>query len=73
MSHEAIARSKPLAQLREWHPDRARAIDAWVAANGKPEPSLRFLPLQARHGDMSVIIDAATGDVQGVLAIDPWE
>lgn len=73
VSHAAIERSKPLAQLREWHPDRARAIDAWVAANDKPEASLRFLPLQARHGDMSVVIDAVTGDVQGVLAIDPWE
>jgi hypothetical protein len=73
VSQAAIARSRPLARLREWHPDRAGDIDAWVAASGRPEDSLRFVPLQARHGDMSVIVDARTGDVQGVLAIYPWE
>ena len=73
VSYAAIARSKPLAKLREWHPDRARDIDAWVAASGRPEASLRFVPLQARHGDMCVIIDAFSGDVRGVLAIYPWE
>jgi hypothetical protein len=65
--------ARPLAKLRERHPDRARDIDAWVAASGRPEAALRFVPLQARHGDMAVIVDAATGAVRGVLAVDPWE
>jgi hypothetical protein len=73
VSRAAVARSKPIAKLRDWHPERARDIDAWVAATGKPEASLRFVPLQARHGDMCVVIDAVTGDVQGILPIYPWE
>jgi hypothetical protein len=72
VTREAIARAQPIALLRARHPNRATEIDAWVSASGKPERALRFLPLQARHGDMCVIIDAATGTVLGVLPIDPW-
>ena len=73
VARAAVARGKPLARLRESHPDRAAEIDAWVAASGQPEASLRFVPLQARHGDMSVVVDAATGEVRGVLPVDPWD
>ncbi len=73
VSRAVAERARPLTELRTRHPGRARDIDAWVAASGRPEAALRFLPLQARHGDMVVIVDAATGAVQGVLAVDPWE
>ena len=72
VSRDAVTRAKPLARLRAEHSDRAADIDAWIAASGRSETSLRYLPLQARHGDMSVIIDAASGEVRGVLPIDPW-
>ena len=73
VARSVLAKGKPLATLREGHPDRAAAIDAWVAANGKPEAALRFVPLQARRGDMAVVVDAATGEVRGVLPVDPWD
>ena len=38
----------------------------------KPENALRYLPLQARRDDMSVVVDAASGEVHGVMAVDPW-
>jgi hypothetical protein len=72
VTREAIARAQPISVLRARHPDRAAEINAWVSASGRPERALRFLPLQARHGDMCVIIDGTTGAVQGVLPIDPW-
>lgn len=73
VARAALARAQPLAKLRARHPERAGEIDAWVAASGKPEASLRFVPLQARHGDMSVVIDARSGEVQGVLPVDSSE
>lgn len=73
VARDALAEAQPLARLRERHPERAGEIDAWVAASGKPEASLRFVPLQARHGDMTVVIDARSGEVQGVLPVDPGE
>jgi len=71
-SRTVLARSEPLAALRGKHPDAAGEIDRVVRASGKPEADLRYLPLQARHGDMAVVVDAAGGAVQGVVAIDPW-
>jgi hypothetical protein len=72
VSRDAIAGAKPLSRLRAQHADRAADIDSWIAASGRPEASMRYLPLQARHGDMTVVIDAATGELRGVLPIDPW-
>lgn len=72
VARDAIARGQPVSKLRTRNAAQAADIDAWVAASGRPEATLRYLPLQARHGDMTVIIAAATGDVLGVLPIDPW-
>jgi hypothetical protein len=72
VTHDVLARAKPLSRLRQGNPENAAAIDAWVSASGRPEASLRYVPLQARHGDMTVIVDAASGEVRGVLAVDPW-
>jgi len=68
----ALARSEPLATLRKKHPEGAADIDVVVNASGRPEAQLRFLPLQARHGDMTVIVDSKDGAVVGVAAVDPW-
>ncbi len=68
----AATKAKPLEALRRGQPGRAAAVDRWVAGSGRPEAAWGFLPLQARHGDMAMIVDAETGAVAGVLAIDPW-
>jgi hypothetical protein len=68
---DVLSRAQPMSALRREHPAQAKDVDAWIAASGRPEETLRFLPLQARHGDMAVIVDA-TGKVVGMLAIDPW-
>jgi len=68
-SRDAAARAQPLSALRANRPDRATDIDRFVAKTGKPVSALRFLPLMAPYGDMSVVVDAETGDVLGVLAI----
>lgn len=67
-----LTRAEPLATLRRKHPEAGAEIDRVVGASGKPETALRYLPLQARHGDMAVVVAAPDGAVQGVAAIDPW-
>ena len=72
VSRDAVAKALTLATLRQKNPDRVADIDAYVAASSKPERALRYLPLQARRDDMSVVVDAASGEVQGIMAVDPW-
>jgi hypothetical protein len=72
VARDVVASSKTLATLRQKNPDRVADIDAYIAASGKPENALRYLPMRARRDDVSVIVDPTNGDVQGVLAVDPW-
>jgi hypothetical protein len=71
-SRTVLSRSKPLPSLRAKHPEGAAEIDRVVSAGGKPESALRYVPLQARHGDMAVVVDGSDGAVVGVVAVDPW-
>jgi hypothetical protein len=71
-SRQVVAQAEPLAKLRGKHPEGAAEIDRVVGASGKTEAELRYLPLQARLGDMAVIVDGTSGAVQGVAAVDPW-
>ena len=72
LSRGVVARAQPLETLRRKQPEGAAEIDRVVGASGKPEASLRYLPLAARHGDMAVVLDARDGAVVGVAAVDPW-
>jgi hypothetical protein len=72
VARSAVIRSLPLSALRDKHPDRAADIDAIVTASRGPDTALRYLPLQARRGNMTVVVDGTSGDVRGVLAVDPW-
>jgi hypothetical protein len=72
VAQDVAARAQPIERLRSRNPEGAADIDAWVAAAGRPATALRYVPLVARYGDMTVVVDGATGDVLGVLAVDPW-
>jgi hypothetical protein len=65
-------KAQPLAKLGERHPEAAATLARAIAATGMPEERLKFLPLRARKKDMSVLVDAATGRIEGYVAIDPW-
>lgn len=71
---QVLARAEPLARLRQFNPASPAAIDRLVAALGRPEAQLRFLPMRAgRHVDLTVVLDAARGDILEIAALRPWE
>jgi hypothetical protein len=70
VARRAVAKSQPLSMLRERNPQSAAMIDTVIAAPGGS--TLRFLPLQGRHGDMAVVMDDKRGEIKGVLPVDPW-
>jgi hypothetical protein len=65
----ALARAKPLSAARAKDP---AAVDGYLAASGRTEGSVRFLPLRARKKDGMVLLDAVSGLPLEILPVDPW-
>ena len=67
-----LERSKPIAKILH-----ARQVDVetlqQVAAENKIDlGSLRYVPIVGKYKSMTALIHPATGDLIGVLDIDPW-
>ncbi|MGE3451685.1 MAG: TfpX/TfpZ family type IV pilin accessory protein [Burkholderiales bacterium] len=72
LAARALKVSKPIAVLRKRHPEESARIDRELAALGRREEELRFLPLKARSRDYCVLLDARDGAVAGFLELIPW-
>jgi hypothetical protein len=71
---QVMARAEPLSRLRELNGQRIAEIDRLVAKLGRAEGGLRFLPMRAGpRVDVTVIVDAASGDLLDIAALRPWE
>lgn len=69
---DALRVARKLAELRALAPDNPALIDAFLQQQGRPEDSLRFLPLRTRHKEMAALIDASNGAVVGIIDARPW-
>jgi hypothetical protein len=65
----ALKRAKPLSAARAKDP---AAVGGYLAASGRAEGSVRFLPFRARKKDGMVLLDAVSGLPREILLIDPW-
>jgi len=70
--NEVRMQAMPIATLRKRNPHRAAEIDAAVAATGKPEDQVRFLPMRSGKLDLAVLVDRKTGDVLRITSLVPW-
>jgi hypothetical protein len=69
---DVIAHAAPIAKLKLLNPDARGEIDRIVAATGRAEDQLDFLPMKSRKRDLAVIVDGKTGDVLHIAALKPW-
>jgi hypothetical protein len=69
---DAAKVARPLADLAKRQPQEAAAIRAFVAASGRAEDAVGFLPMKARNRDMAVILDNKSGEFLGILPVHPW-
>ena len=68
-----VARAaRPLAVLAKRQPQDAPAIRSFVAASGRAEDTVGFLPMKARDKDMAVVVDSKSGEFVGILPVHPW-
>ncbi|MFZ3321250.1 MAG: TfpX/TfpZ family type IV pilin accessory protein [Usitatibacter sp.] len=63
----------PLSTLRKRNPQRGADIVAAIAATGRAEDDLRFVPMRSGKNDLTVFIDKATGDVLKITSLVPWD
>ena len=70
---EARAHGKPLEKLRGYNKDRAREVDQALAALGRKEAEVLFLPMRAGKRDLAAIIDAKDGQLLRITTLKPWE
>jgi hypothetical protein len=67
-----VAKQRPLTALSAARPESASAIAALAARFGSSEQRLGFVPMLAKNRDVSLVVDAATGEPLDVIAVDPW-
>ncbi len=66
------AKALPLAKLKEIKPAKSTLIDDAVKACGLPAGEVAWLPMRAKKEDMTVLLNATTGDVLSVVPVSPW-
>ena len=70
---EAVAKAKPLRELRKFNPGALHEIDKELAELGRGDADVAFLPLRSGKMDLSVLIDARSGEVLRLLDLRPWQ
>ena len=68
----AAQRAKPLAELAKREPQNAPVVKSFVTTSGRAEDAMGFLPMKARNKDMAVVVDKGTGDIVGIVPVNPW-
>lgn len=67
-----LTRAKPLAKLRESHPQHAAVINEWLQTHQRREDDLLWLPVLARNTGMTMLLDSKSGMPLQALLIDSW-
>ncbi len=70
---EALGRAERFAELRKFNAQDLEGVERLLANLGGREERVRFLPLRAGERDLTVILDAQSGDVLRIAALRPWE
>ena len=70
---DALRRAERFAQLRRFNAQDQEAVERLLARLGGNEERLRILPLRAGKRDLTVVLDAQSGDVLHIAALRPWE
>lgn len=68
----AASAAHPLAELQELNPSGKNQISSAIAASGRSEAELGYLPMRAKHQDLAVLVGKSDGKVLGLLKLQPW-
>jgi hypothetical protein len=68
-ARDALKRAKPLGVLLKRYPT---AIGNYLKSSGRPEQSVKYLPLRARSRNGVVLLDSVSGMPLKILLLNPW-
>ncbi|MEM8547431.1 MAG: hypothetical protein AAGF46_04620, partial [Pseudomonadota bacterium] len=70
---DVLARTRPLAELLEGAPEAAARVQRKLDALDRAPESVRYAPaMNKRQQASTLILDAETAAILGVVAVDPW-
>jgi hypothetical protein len=67
------AHGQAIEVLRKRNPGRLKEIDSAIAASGRKEDAIVFIPMRAGKKDLTVFVDKATGGVLEITPLMPWD
>ena len=67
------AKSRPFEKLLEFNPAKRSEVEGLPARLGRSREQIRYLPMRAGKVDLTVLVDAKSGDVLQVTGLKPWE
>lgn len=67
-----LKRAKTIAALKASHPQTAAPLDDWLRGNNRQEADVVCVPLKAKAGFLTALLDARSGAILDVLPFDPW-
>lgn len=73
LAAEAAKSAKPLDVLAKRQPRQAAIIEAFLVDTHRPKDEMGFLPMTARNRSMTVVVALKTGEIVGILPLDPWQ
>lgn len=66
---DAAARGKPLTELAAAMPANEAEINKFLARTGRKADTLRAVPMLAKARELTVLVDAGSGDVVGIIPV----
>jgi len=69
---DVAATARYLTELKLFKPDLTARIDAAVRDLGRKEAELAYIPLRAKHQDMTVLVEKSSGKILTILEISPY-
>lgn len=67
-----LAAARPVVELKRRFPPRAAEIDAAIAQSGRPESTLKYLPVAARKAFWTALLDAQSAEIRGFVPLDSF-
>jgi len=67
-----LQRAQPVNALVKLYPGKHGEINAWLKRHHMDEAQVLWLPIQARNGDLVMMMRSKDGQPIGALPINPW-